>query len=65
MTAAHENLSQYNPGQDETTQRRRFADDPPAPEHPNLVEAMRHRLKTFEGKAVHVRGKSPAPAPFF
>ena len=36
----------------------RFADDPPAPEQPNAVEAMRHRLKTREGKAVYARRKS-------
>ncbi|TNF90787.1 MAG: IS1182 family transposase [Gammaproteobacteria bacterium] len=42
----------------------RFADDPPAPEHPNVVEAMRHRLKTREGKTVYARRKSTVETVF-
>ena len=36
----------------------RFAEDPPAPSDPNAIEAMRHRLKTREGKAVYAQRKS-------
>ena len=42
----------------------RFADDPPAPEQPNAVEAMRHRLKTREGKAIYARRKSTVETVF-
>jgi len=40
----------------------RFADDPPAPEHPTPVEAMRHRLQTKEGKNRYaLRKQTPEP----
>ena len=40
----------------------RFAEDPPAPEHPTPVEAMRHRLQTKEGKARYaLRKQTPEP----
>jgi transposase len=40
----------------------RFADDPPAPEKPTPVEAMRHRLKTKEGKKRYgLRKQTPEP----
>ena len=42
----------------------RFADDPPAPEQPNVVEAMRHRLKTRDGKAINARRKSTVETVF-
>jgi transposase len=42
----------------------RFADGPPAPEQPNAVEAMRHRLKTREGKAIYARRKSTVETVF-
>jgi transposase len=42
----------------------RFADDPPAPEQPNAVKAMRHRLKTREGKAIYARRKSTVETVF-
>jgi transposase len=44
--------------------RERFADDPSAPEQPSVVEAMRHRLKTREGKAVYARRKSTVETVF-
>jgi transposase len=40
----------------------RFADDPPAPEKPTPVEAMRHRLQTKEGKKRYgLRKQTPEP----
>jgi len=42
----------------------RFADDPPAPPQPGVVEAMRHRLNTREGKAVYARRKSTVETVF-
>ena len=42
----------------------RFADDPPAPAQPNPVEAMRHRLKTREGKGVYAQRKSTVETVF-
>ena len=42
----------------------RFADDPPAPQAPTPVEAMRHRLKTLEGKALYGRRKSTVETVF-
>ncbi len=42
----------------------RFADAPPAPEQPNVVEAMRHRLKTGDGKAIYARRKSTVETVF-
>jgi transposase len=36
----------------------RLAGAPQAPEHPNPVSALRHRLKTAEGKAQYARPKS-------
>src|ERR1700704_635021 len=40
----------------------RFAEDPPAPEHPTPVEAMRHRLQTKEGKKRYaLRKQTPEP----
>jgi transposase len=42
----------------------RFADDPPAPEQPNVVEAMRHRLKTRDGRAVYAQRKSTVETVF-
>jgi hypothetical protein len=42
----------------------RFAADPPAPQAPTPVEAMRHRLKTREGKAVYGRRKSTVETVF-
>jgi len=42
----------------------RFANDPPAPEQPNAVEAMRHRLQTREGKVIYARRKSTVETVF-
>ncbi len=42
----------------------RFADAPPAPEAPTPVEAMAHRLKTPEGKALYALRKQ-VPEPVF
>jgi len=42
----------------------RFADDPPAPEQPNAVEALRHRLKSREGKAIYAQRKSTVETVF-
>jgi hypothetical protein len=40
----------------------RFAEDPPAPEHPTPVEAMRHRLQTKAGKKRYaLRKQTPEP----
>ena len=40
----------------------RFAKTPPAPENPTPVEAMAHRLKTPEGKALYaLRKQTPEP----
>jgi transposase len=40
----------------------RFAEDPPAPENPTPVEAMRHRLQTKEGKKLYaLRKQTPEP----
>jgi|SRR5216684_4458832 len=40
----------------------RFATAPPAPEHPTPVEAMRHRLRTAEGKKLYaLRKQTPEP----
>ena len=40
----------------------RFAEDPPAPEKPTSVEAMRHRLQTKEGKKRYaLRKQTPEP----
>jgi transposase len=40
----------------------RFTEDPPAPEHPTPVEAMRHRLQTKEGKKRYaLRKQTPEP----
>jgi hypothetical protein len=42
----------------------RLADDPPVPQVPTPVEAMRHRLKTREGKAIYARRKSTVETVF-
>lgn len=42
----------------------RFAGAPPAPENPTPVEAMAHRLKTPEGKALYAKRKC-TPEPVF
>jgi transposase len=42
----------------------RFAGAPPAPENPTPVEAMAHRLKTPEGKALYAKRKC-MPEPVF
>lgn len=42
----------------------RFANDPPAPEQPNAVEAMRYRLQTREGKVIYARRKSTVETVF-
>ena len=42
----------------------RFAEAPPAPEHPTPVEAMAHRLKTPEGKKLYAQRKQ-IPEPVF
>ena len=42
----------------------RFADAPPAPEHPTTLAAMRHRLQTKAGKKRYVLGKQ-TPEPVF
>jgi Transposase DDE domain len=42
----------------------RFAEDPPAPENPTPVEAMRHRLQTKEGKKRYALRKQ-IPEPVF
>jgi len=42
----------------------RFADDPPAPQAPTPVQAMRHRLKTRDGKAIYARRKSTVETVF-
>src|SRR5271168_4672459 len=40
----------------------RFAEDPPAPENPTPLEAMRHRLQTKEGKKSYaLRKQTPEP----
>jgi transposase len=40
----------------------RFADDPPPPENPTPIAAMRHRLQTKEGKARYaLRKQTPEP----
>jgi transposase len=42
--------------------RERFAEAPPAPDHPTPVEAMAHRLKTSEGKKLYaLRKQTPEP----
>jgi len=42
----------------------RFAQTPPAPEHPTPVEAMAHRLKTPEGRKLYALRKQ-IPEPVF
>jgi len=42
----------------------RFTDDAPAPQAPTAPEAMRHRLKTREGKALYSRRKSTVETVF-
>ena len=42
----------------------RMVDDPPAPEQPSAVEAMRHRLKTREGKVIYARRKATVETVF-
>lgn len=42
----------------------RFADDPPAAKQPSAVAAMRHRLKTREGKGVYAQRKSTVETVF-
>ena len=42
----------------------RFAGAPPAPQNPTPVEAMAHRLKTPEGKALYAKRKC-TPEPVF
>jgi len=42
----------------------RFAADPPQPEQASAVEAMAHRLKTREGKAIYARRKSTVETVF-
>ena len=42
----------------------RFAADPPAPKRANTVEAMRHRLKTRQGKGVYAQRKSTVETVF-
>jgi Transposase DDE domain len=42
----------------------RFADAPPAPQNPTPVEAMAHRLQTFEGKKLYAKRKH-IPEPVF
>src|SRR5215210_5588509 len=42
----------------------RFAAPPPPPDHPTPVEAMAHRLRTPEGRALHALRKH-APEPVF
>ena len=40
----------------------RFAEDPPAPENPTPIEAMRHRLQTKAGKQRYaLRKQTPEP----
>jgi transposase len=42
--------------------RERFAEAPPAPDHPTPVEVMAHRLKTSEGKKLYaLRKQTPEP----
>jgi len=42
----------------------RFAADPPAPEQPSSVDAMAHRLKTHDGKAIYAQRKSTVETVF-
>lgn len=42
----------------------RFAEDPPAPRGAAAVQAMRHRLKTREGKSIYARRKSTVETVF-
>jgi len=42
----------------------RFAGDPPEPHQPSPVEAMAHRLKTRQGKAIYARRKSTVETVF-
>jgi transposase len=42
----------------------RFADDPPEPKQPSPVEAMAHRLKTRNGKALYAKRKSTVETVF-
>jgi transposase len=44
--------------------RERFADDPPAPNAPNRVQAMQHRLRTRDGKARYAKRKSTVETVF-
>ena len=44
--------------------RERFATDPPEPEQPSAIEAMAHRLKTREGKAIYAQRKSTVETVF-
>jgi transposase len=44
--------------------RERFAQDPPPPQEPTAVQAMRHRLKTREGKRIYARRKSTVETVF-
>ena len=42
----------------------RFAADPSAPEQPSSVDAMAHRLKTHDGKAIYAQRKSTVETVF-
>ena len=42
----------------------RFKDDPEAPPNPGVVEAMKHRLQTEEGKALYAKRKSTVETVF-
>ncbi len=44
--------------------RERFAEDPPAPNAPNRVQVMRHRLRTRDGKARYAKRKSTVETVF-
>ena len=42
----------------------RHAEDPPPPDQPSPVEAMRHRMKTREGKQIYAKRKSTVETVF-
>jgi hypothetical protein len=51
-------------GREHPSLSERFAEAPPAPENPTLVEAMGHRLKTLEGRKLYAQRKH-IPEPVF
>ncbi len=44
--------------------KERFKEDPEAPQNPNSVQAMRHRMQTKKGKALYAKRKSTVETVF-